>query len=59
MTASSWTGTPATVTGSESSSPVNRTYKLQLESGGADLLIDGVYRLGFLFQKGGTTYTAT
>ena len=43
MTASSWTGTPATVTGSESSSPIDRTYKLQLESGGADLLIDGVY----------------
>ena len=36
----------------------SRTYKLQLESGGADLLIDGVYRLGFLFQKGGGTYTA-
>ena len=37
---------------------VNRTYKLQLESGGADLLIDGVYRNGVLFQRGGTTYTA-
>ena len=36
----------------------SRTYKLQLESGGADLLIDGVYRLGNLFQKGGGTYTA-
>ena len=36
---------------------VNRTYKLQLESG-ADLLIDGVYRNGVLFQRGGTTYTA-
>ena len=35
----------------------NRTYKLQLESG-ADLLIDGVYRLGSLYQKGGGTYTA-
>ena len=60
MTASSWTGTPATVTGSESSSTYNRqTYKLQLESGGADLLIDGVYfPSGFLHQKGGTPYTA-
>ena len=37
---------------------VNRTYKLQLESGGADLLIDGVYRDGSLYQKGGGTYTA-
>ena len=37
---------------------VNRTYKLQLESGGADLLIDGVYRNGNLYQKGGGTYTA-
>ena len=37
----------------------NRTYKLQLESGRADLLIDGVYRLGFRYQKGGGTYTAT
>ncbi len=37
---------------------VNRTYKLQLESGGADLLIDGVYRNGVLYQKGGTTYTS-
>ena len=36
---------------------VNRTYKLQLESG-TNLLIDGVYRHGVLFQKGGTTYTA-
>ena len=36
---------------------VNRTYKLQLESG-TNLLIDGVYRNGVLFQKGGTTYTA-
>ena len=35
----------------------SRTYKLQLESG-TNLLIDGVYRLGNLFQKGGTTYTA-
>ena len=34
-----------------------RTYKLQLESG-TNLLIDGVYRLGLLYQKGGTTYTA-
>ena len=37
---------------------VNRTYKLQLESG-TNLLIDGVYRNGSLDQKGGTTYTAT
>ena len=37
---------------------INRTYKLQLESG-ADLLIDGVYPLGgALHQKGGGTYTA-
>ena len=36
---------------------VNRTYKLELESG-TDVLIDGVYRFGELFQKGGTTYTA-
>ena len=36
---------------------VNRTYKLQLESG-TDVLIDGVYRHGSLFQKGGGTYTA-
>ncbi|WP_420446838.1 hypothetical protein [Candidatus Poriferisodalis sp.] len=36
---------------------VNRTYKLQLESG-TNVLIDGVYRNGFLFQKGGGTYTA-
>ena len=37
----------------------SRTYKLQLESeSGTDLVIDGVYRLGHLFQKGGTTYTA-
>ena len=37
-----------------------RTYKLQLESGGADLLIDGMYSpSGFLYQKGGGTYTAT
>ena len=35
----------------------SRTYKLQLESG-TDLLIDGVYRFGSLYQKGGTTYTA-
>ena len=35
----------------------NRTYKLQLESG-TDVLIDGVYRFGALYQKGGTTYTA-
>ena len=38
---------------------LDRTYKLQLESGGADLLIDGVYfPSGFLHQKGGTPYTA-
>ena len=36
----------------------SRTYKLQLESESDLLLIDGVYRLGNLFQKGGTTYTA-
>ena len=36
---------------------INRTYKLQLESG-TNLLID-VYRLGILYQKGGGTYTAT
>ncbi len=36
---------------------VNRTYKLQLESG-TDVLIDGVYRNGVLFQKGGGNYTA-
>ena len=36
---------------------VNRTYKLQLESG-TNLLIAGVYRNGVLFQKGGGTYTA-
>ena len=37
----------------------SRTYKLQLESeSGTTLVIDGVYRLGHLFQKGGTTYTA-
>ena len=37
----------------------SRTYKLQLESeSGTNLVIDGVYRLGNLFQKGGTTYTA-
>ena len=36
---------------------VNRTYKLQLESG-TDVLIDGVYRHGSLFQKGGGNYTA-
>ena len=35
---------------------VNRTYKLQLESG-TNLLID-VYRGGILYQKGGGTYTA-
>ena len=35
----------------------NRTYKLQLESG-TNVLIDGVYRFGSLYQKGGTTYTA-
>ena len=35
----------------------NRTYKLQLESG-TDVLIDGVYRFGVQYQKGGTTYTA-
>ena len=35
----------------------NRTYKLQLESG-TDVLIDGVYRFGSQYQKGGTTYTA-
>ena len=46
------------MTGSESMLTVNRTYKLQLESGGADLLIDGVYRDGSLYQKGGGTYTA-
>ena len=37
---------------------VNRTYKLQLESGSVPLLIDGVYRHGVLFQKGGGPYTA-
>ena len=37
---------------------VNRTYKLQLESGSVPLLIDGVYRHGSLFQKGGGPYTA-
>ena len=38
---------------------VNRTYKLQLESeSGTTLLIDGVYRNGVLFQKGGGPYTA-
>ena len=37
---------------------VNRTYKLQLEGNQDKLLIDGVYRNGFLFQKGGGTYTA-
>ena len=59
MTASSWTGTPATVTGSESMLTVNRTYKLQLEERvRIKLLIDGVYRNGVLFQKGGGTYTA-
>ena len=31
----------------------NRTYKLQLESG-TNVLIDGVYRFGSLYQKGGT-----
>ncbi len=36
---------------------VNRTYKLQLESG-TDVLIDGVYRFGSQYQKGGGTYTA-
>ena len=36
----------------------DRTYKLQLESGGADLLIDGVYSPEFRYQKGGGTYTA-
>ena len=36
----------------------NRTYKLQLESGTDLLMIDGVYRFGSLYQKGGTTYTA-
>ena len=36
---------------------INRTYKLQLESGGADLFID-VYRGRALHQKGGGTYTA-
>ena len=35
----------------------NRTYKLELESG-TDVLIDGVYRFGAQYQKGGTTYTA-
>ena len=35
----------------------NRTYKLQLESG-TDVLIDGVYRFGSQYQKGGGTYTA-
>ena len=35
----------------------NRTYKLELESG-TDVLIDGVYRFGVQYQKGGTTYTA-
>ena len=37
---------------------VNRTYKLQLEGDQDKLLIDGVYRNGVLFQKGGGTYTA-
>ena len=36
---------------------VNRTYKLELESG-ADVLIDGVYRFGSRLQKGGGTYRA-
>ena len=37
----------------------NRTYKLQLESeSGTNLVIDGVYRFGSLYQKGGTTYRA-
>ena len=36
----------------------NRTYKLQLESESDLLLIDGVYRFGVQYQKGGTTYTA-
>ena len=36
----------------------NRTYKLQLESESDLLLIDGVYRFGSLYQKGGTTYIA-
>ena len=35
----------------------NRTYKLQL-GGDHGMLIDGVYRFGALYQKGGTTYTA-
>ena len=35
----------------------NRTYKLQLESG-TNVLIDGVYRFGSQYQKGGGTYTA-
>ena len=35
----------------------NRTYKLQLESG-TNVLIDGVYRFGSQYQKGGTTYIA-
>ena len=37
----------------------NRTYKLQLESESDLLLIDGVYRFGSLYQKGGGTYTAS
>ena len=37
----------------------NRTYKLQLEGDQDKLLIDGVYRFGSLYQKGGTTYTAS
>ena len=37
---------------------VNRTYKLQLEGDQDKLLIDGVYRNGVLFQKGGGAYTA-
>ena len=36
----------------------NRTYKLQLESESDLLLIDGVYRFGSQYQKGGGTYTA-
>ncbi len=36
-----------------------RTYKLQLESESDLLTIDGVYRSGSLYQKGGTTYRAS
>ena len=46
------------MTGSESCSPLIGPTKLQLESGSVPLLIDGVYRHGVLFQKGGGPYTA-